>query len=196
MVLSIILIVLVFALILLLVVPELADCITMLIDKIPGAIESATVWVQESGILNTEAAEELWASIAEVDWQAKISQMVGIFLDGLGGAAQVAVNAVGSMVSIIGSLVIGIVLAIVLLSGGEAPDEPTEPPTTGNVFYSPRNVNFESGKVYISLTHVYYEDDSWRSYGKIRCRRVRARSKEQAMQKFQEKYGIKPLRAE
>jgi len=43
---------------------------------------------------------------------------------------------------------------------------------------------------------VYYEDDSWRSYGKIRCRRVRARSKEQAMQKFQEKYGIKPLRAE
>ena len=57
-------------------------------------------------------------------------------------------------------LVIGIVLAIVFLSGGEAPEEPTEPPTTGNVFYKPRNVNFESGKVYISLTHVYYEDDS------------------------------------
>lgn len=42
---------------------------------------------------------------------------------------------------------------------------------------------------------VYYEDDSWRSYGKIRHKLVRARSKEKAMEKFQAKYGIKPLRA-
>lgn len=43
---------------------------------------------------------------------------------------------------------------------------------------------------------VYYEDDSWRSYGKIRFRRVRARSPEVAMEKFRQKYGIQPLRAE
>lgn len=42
---------------------------------------------------------------------------------------------------------------------------------------------------------VYYEDDSWRSYGKIRCKLVHARSKQQAMEKFQAKYGIQPLRA-
>lgn len=42
---------------------------------------------------------------------------------------------------------------------------------------------------------VYYEDDSRRWYGKIRCRRVRARSPEKAMEKFRKKYGIKPLYA-
>ena len=42
---------------------------------------------------------------------------------------------------------------------------------------------------------VYYEDDSWRSYGKIRHRWIRARTPEQAMEKFRQKYGVKPLYA-
>lgn len=43
---------------------------------------------------------------------------------------------------------------------------------------------------------VCYEDDSLWDYGKVRCRRVRARTPEKAMRKFREKYGIEPLRAE
>lgn len=40
---------------------------------------------------------------------------------------------------------------------------------------------------------VYYEDDSLYSYGKIKSKLVRARSPEQAMERFRQKYGIKPL---
>lgn len=40
---------------------------------------------------------------------------------------------------------------------------------------------------------VFYEDDSVYSYGKIRSRLIRARSKEKAAQRFREKYGIEPL---
>lgn len=43
---------------------------------------------------------------------------------------------------------------------------------------------------------VYYEDDSWRSYGRILCKLVHARSKQQAMDKFYQRFRIKPLRAE
>lgn len=42
---------------------------------------------------------------------------------------------------------------------------------------------------------VFYEDDSIRSYGKIRSRLVRARTAEKAMAKFREKYGVAPLYA-
>lgn len=42
----------------------------------------------------------------------------------------------------------------------------------------------------------YYRDDSRRFYGKLRCKLVHARSKQQAMEKFRQKTGIKPLRAE
>lgn len=42
---------------------------------------------------------------------------------------------------------------------------------------------------------VYYEDDSFHSYGKKRSKLVRAKNKEQAMERFREKFGINPLYA-
>ena len=42
---------------------------------------------------------------------------------------------------------------------------------------------------------VYYEDDSLYTYGKKRSKIVRAKNKEQAMERFKEKYGIVPLYA-
>ena len=42
---------------------------------------------------------------------------------------------------------------------------------------------------------VYYEDDSMFSYGKKRSKLVRAKNKEQAMERFKGKYGIDPLYA-
>jgi hypothetical protein len=42
---------------------------------------------------------------------------------------------------------------------------------------------------------VYYEDDSLHDYGKKRSKLVRAKNKEQAMERFKEKFGINPLYA-
>ena len=42
---------------------------------------------------------------------------------------------------------------------------------------------------------VYYEDDSLRYYGKERSKLVREKNKEQAMNRFKEKYGINPMYA-
>ena len=42
---------------------------------------------------------------------------------------------------------------------------------------------------------VFYEDDSSFSYGKIRSKLIRARSRQKAMERFREKYGIEPLEA-
>jgi hypothetical protein len=42
---------------------------------------------------------------------------------------------------------------------------------------------------------VYYEDDSLFNYGKKRSKLVRAKNKEQALERFKEKYGVTPLYA-
>ena len=42
---------------------------------------------------------------------------------------------------------------------------------------------------------VYYEDDGLYSYGNKRSKLVRAKYKEQAMERFKGKYGIDPLYA-
>ena len=43
---------------------------------------------------------------------------------------------------------------------------------------------------------VYYEDDSVYNYGKVKSKFVRAKSKEKAMVRFKEKFGIEPLYAD
>jgi hypothetical protein len=40
---------------------------------------------------------------------------------------------------------------------------------------------------------VYYEDDSRYGYGKLKHKFIRARNKEQAVEKFRRKYGIEPI---
>ena len=42
---------------------------------------------------------------------------------------------------------------------------------------------------------VYYEHDSLLNYGKKRSKMVRAKNKEQALDRFKEKYGVAPLYA-
>ena len=43
---------------------------------------------------------------------------------------------------------------------------------------------------------VYYEDDSVYNYRKVKNKLVRAKSKEQALERFKEKFGIEPLYAD
>ena len=43
---------------------------------------------------------------------------------------------------------------------------------------------------------VYYEDDSIYNYGKVKNKLVRAKNKEQALDRFKEKFGIEPLYAD
>ena len=42
---------------------------------------------------------------------------------------------------------------------------------------------------------VYYEDDSLYTYGQERSKLIRAKNKEQAMERFKKKYGVDPLYA-
>lgn len=102
-----------------LVVPELLQCIRLLVAEVPPAIQKAVDWVQESGLLTSEAAKELFISLEQINWREKIMQVGKLFLDGLGGAAQIALTTVSSLVSILMTSVISLIFAVYLLLGKE-----------------------------------------------------------------------------
>ncbi|MGM9619264.1 MAG: AI-2E family transporter [Oscillospiraceae bacterium] len=102
-----------------LVVPELLACVRLLMAEVPGAVEWAADWVRSSGLLTSDAAAELLQSLESVNWQDKISQMARLLMEGVGGAAQVAVSTVSSLVSFVTRFVIGLIFALYLLVGKE-----------------------------------------------------------------------------
>lgn len=109
----------VVVLVLILVVPELISCVRLLVSEVPVALEAAIDWLEESGILAAVMSEESAASLASINWQEKVTQMIQVVAAGVGGVAQVAVNAVSSTVSVIAQFVIGLIFAIYLLIGKE-----------------------------------------------------------------------------
>lgn len=109
----------VVALVVGLVLPELAACVRLLVSEIPLAIDAAVEWLEETGVLATVMTEESVASLTSIDWQQKMTEVISVLAAGVGGVAQAAVGAVSATVSVVTQFVIGLIFAIYLLIGKE-----------------------------------------------------------------------------
>lgn len=102
-----------------LVIPELVNCVKLLMVEVPQAIDDLVEWLRKTGVLNSVMNKEFLDSLAATDWEQKITQMLKVFLDGLGGAAQMAVTAVSSFTAAAVEFVIGAIFSLYLLLGKE-----------------------------------------------------------------------------
>lgn len=109
----------VVALVIGLVLPELAACVRLLVAEIPLAIDAAVEWLEETGVLATVMTEESVTSLTSIDWQQKMTEVISVLAAGVGGVAQAAVGAVSATVSVVTQFVIGLIFAIYLLFGKE-----------------------------------------------------------------------------
>lgn len=109
----------VVALVIGLVIPELIACIRLLMKEIPRVMEDAVLWIHESGMLSSVVEEDVTASLLNIDWQERLTQVVKVLVSGLGDVAQVALSTVTSLVSKLVTLVIGIIFSIYLMMGKE-----------------------------------------------------------------------------
>lgn len=107
------------ALVVALVLPELIACVKLLVAEVPDAINSAVDWLQGQETLSALLSENLLESLKNVDWQSRVTQVIQVVLEGVGGAAQVAITAVSSFVSGTAKFLIGTVFAVYLLLSKE-----------------------------------------------------------------------------
>lgn len=98
-----------------LVVPELAASVGMLAAQVPGAVNSLLEWLTEREILT----QELFTSMQSMDWQSKLQQIGSVILNGAGSVMGITVNVVSSVVSGVVTAVVGLIFALYLLTGKE-----------------------------------------------------------------------------
>lgn len=102
-----------------LIVPELVACVRLLVAEVPIAIDALIKWIRDNKVLESVMTEEFLISLEAIDWEQRITQMIQVFIDGVGGAAQMAVTAVSAFISVAAELTIGTIFAIYLLIGKE-----------------------------------------------------------------------------
>ena len=109
----------VIALVIGLVLPEVANCVRLLAAEVPLAVDAFMEWLESTGVLTAVMTEDAAASLLTIDWQEKITEMISVLAAGVGGMAQMAVDAVSATVSVLAKILIGLIFAIYLLVGKE-----------------------------------------------------------------------------
>lgn len=113
-------VILVVVLVVYMIIPELVECVQLLIDKLPGAIETAYNWLDarfDMSYLMSEGSS--YIQNGNIDWQGIIEKAGSILMTGVGGAMGSIFSIVTSVFSWIVTLVVAIVFSIYLLLGKE-----------------------------------------------------------------------------
>lgn len=101
----------VIALVTVLIMPQLVNCIEMLVAQLPGAIEKLIAKLNGLSFVS----DELIASLTSIDWKSRIGDIAQTLFSGVGDVMNVAVSAVSSVFTGLMAFVIGFIVALYLL---------------------------------------------------------------------------------
>ena len=103
----------IIALVIVLIVPQLVDCVELLIAQLPGAIRSCIAYLDTLPFLS----DDLMNTLNEIDWQSKITEIVNVLSSGLGSVMDVVISTVTSVLSGIVTAFMSIIFSVYLLTG-------------------------------------------------------------------------------
>lgn len=101
----------VVALVVRLVVPQLVDCVQLLLSMVPGAMRTVIGWLDTLELV----PEDIIAALSSIDWQSRIGQIARALTSGLGNVMDVVITAVTSIFSGILTGILSFIFAIYLL---------------------------------------------------------------------------------
>lgn len=105
----------VFVVVITMIVPELAACVALLLEQLPGALKSLTAWLSRTFESDAALIDKVNAYVQGIDWKAMLEQSAAVLLTGVGSVA----GAVGSVFSSVVTLLVALVFSVYLLSGKE-----------------------------------------------------------------------------
>lgn len=107
--------ILIIAVVIRIVVPELAACIKLLFAGVPDAMTAFADWLAGLEIVS----EDLVSALQEIDWKETLSKILDLLTNGIGSTLNFTISIVSSAVSTVMNLAIGCIFAIYLLLGRE-----------------------------------------------------------------------------
>lgn len=94
-----------------LIVPELVDCVELLIAQLPGAIEKGIAYLDTVPFFS----QDLINTLNSIDWQSKIGDLVNVVTSGVGNVMNVVIATVSSVISVVITAFLAVIFALYLL---------------------------------------------------------------------------------
>ena len=98
-----------------LILPQLADCVALIIAELPGFIVDVINIAEELELLTPEVL----ASLESIDWRSQIGNVLKVVTSGIGNVVDIVIAAVTSLFSGVVTGLLSVIFAIYLLSTKE-----------------------------------------------------------------------------
>lgn len=100
--------------------PELAACISMLVENLPDALNTGYDWLEENFHISRYLSDNMdMLKNHSFDWESIVKKGVDLVLSGVGGAMGSIISILSSLFSMLVTILLGFIFSIYLLSGKE-----------------------------------------------------------------------------
>lgn len=105
----------VVALIVSLILPQLSSCITLVVSELPKLMDDLIQFLTKQKIL----PDDILADLTSINWQEKIGEIAKALVAGVGNILDVVISAASSLFSIVTTAMFSFIFAIYILAGKE-----------------------------------------------------------------------------
>ncbi len=105
----------IIALVIGLILPQLWECIQLLVSEAPAYLQKAVIFIEKLDIL----PEKIFGVLEGIDWKSRIGEIIGALTSGVGSVVDIAVSVVSSVLSGAINALLALIFAIYLLLSKE-----------------------------------------------------------------------------
>ena len=111
---------LVVALLFSMIIPELINCLQLILEKLPGALRTAYTWTDDNFNVSAYLTDQnIISTLENLNIQETVKKIVSALMSGVGGAMGSIVSGVSSVASAVATAFIALVFSVYLLLGKE-----------------------------------------------------------------------------
>lgn len=102
------------------IIPELINCLQLILEKLPGALRIAYTWMDDNFNVSAYLTDQnIISTLENLNIQETVKKIVSVLMSGVGGAMGSIVSGVSSVASAVATAFIALVFSVYLLLGKE-----------------------------------------------------------------------------
>ena len=102
------------------IIPELINCLQLILEKLPGALRTAYTWMDDNFNISAYLTDQnIISTLENLNIQETVKKIVSVLMSGVGGAMGSIVSGVSSVASAVATAFIALVFSVYLLLGKE-----------------------------------------------------------------------------
>ena len=102
------------------IIPELINCLQLILEKLPGALRTAYTWMDDNFNISAYLTDQnIISTLENLNIQETVKKIVSALMSGVGGAMGSIVSGVSSVASAVATAFIALVFSVYLLLGKE-----------------------------------------------------------------------------